>query len=170
VLVKKNLQVWRFFAGASQDGLQLELKLPYRVRKISALQNSPGVEVTAYVCGEKWASTPGECLRLNQQSRGSRTSRRSSRVLGGNPGYKSHLRLVAILCGWRSKLLQDLPLVQSHPTNFGNKLPNSIPPQQWRLRPNQCPPPSPAHLKQHLLRGRPWGSPVLSRGRASDLC
>jgi hypothetical protein len=65
VLVKKNLQVWRLFAGASQDGLQLELKLPYRVRKISALQNSPGVgvEVTASVRGEKWASTPGEYLR-----------------------------------------------------------------------------------------------------------
>jgi len=45
---------WRLFAGASQDGLQLELKLPYSVRKISALQNSPGVgvEVTASVCGE----------------------------------------------------------------------------------------------------------------------
>ena len=68
------------------------------------------------------------------------------------------------------ELLQDLPLVESHPTNFGNKSPNSIPPQQWRLRPSQCPPPSPAHRKQRLLRRRPWGSPVLSRGRALDLC
>ena len=113
---------------------------------------------------------PWRISSLNQQSREARTSRRSSRVLGGNPGYKSHLRLVTILCGGRSKPSQDLPLVQSHPTNFGNKSLNSIPPQQWRLRPSQCPPPSPAHRKQRLLRGRPWGSPVLSRGRALDLC
>lgn len=93
----------------SQHGLQLQLEFPYRVQKISALQNPPGFCVEVFhlcmrrkrsgswrrqsaprgpidsraVQTEKkraqWAPASAEYPRLNQQSRGAKTPHRASR-------------------------------------------------------------------------------------------
>ena len=101
--VQTKFQVWRLFSIPSQHGLELQLKFPYRERKIPAPQNSPGfcVEVTASVCGE------------NVLVAGAGNLRCGGRYILGQPKRKGKMRSgpelpLNILAGANNLVAQEL--------------------------------------------------------------